>query len=79
MTKQRRRVPDLYVEIPTSGHNVDSLVASVSALVRRRELVRVSIYHDDGCAALAGRSMQACTCEIVGVRLRYLDPSEIAA
>jgi hypothetical protein len=47
--------------------------------VRRRELVRVSIYHDDGCAALAGRSMQACTCEIVGVRLRYLDPSEIAA
>jgi hypothetical protein len=72
VSEHRRRVTDLYLEIPTAGHNVAALVSTVSTVVRRRELVRVSVYDDDGCAALGGRSMRRSTCEIVGVRLRYL-------
>jgi hypothetical protein len=64
MSEQRKpSVPDRYLEIPTAGRNVAALVSIVSALVRHRELVRVSVYHDDGCAALGGCSMRGCTCE----------------
>jgi hypothetical protein len=72
-----RSVPDLYLEIPTAGRNIEALVSTVSVLVKRRELVRAGVYPDDGCPALGSHSMRGCTCEIVGVRLSYFDPSAL--
>ena len=77
---RRRRPPDLYFEIVTAGQNVERLTAALAALVPPGSLVNVDVHHDDDCPCLeGGRPMLACTCEIVGVRLRYVPREEASA
>jgi hypothetical protein len=75
----RRRPPDLCFELATAGQNVERLSAALTALVPPGSLVDVHVHHDDGCACLEGGSMLACTCEIVGVRVRYAPRAEVGA
>jgi hypothetical protein len=72
--RSSRRVPDVYVEIPTAGRNVEALASTIGQFVKGGHLVRSVIYHDADCPCTqSGRPMSTCTCEIVGLRLQYLD------
>jgi hypothetical protein len=73
-----RRPSDLYLEVATGGRPVERLVAVFAELVPRGALVDVAVHHDDECPCLDDRPMLACTCEVVGVRLRLLDGPEAA-
>lgn len=58
-------------EIATGGDPVGAVVEAWRRLPRRPGGVwTMGISHDDGCPALAGRSMLACTCEIVWLEAR---------
>src|SRR5438067_13636 len=46
--------------------DIERLAAAALQLTNGRPyLLRVGVRHDDECPCLAGRSMRACTCEIV--------------
>lgn len=61
--------PDDLVEIAVAGRGPAALLEGLRWLGPLSGLIHVSVEHDQGCPAL-GRSMRACTCEIVRLRAR---------
>jgi hypothetical protein len=54
-------------DVATGGDPTGALVRAIEEFraIRRGHIWRLDISHDDGCAALAGRGMGACSCEVV--------------
>jgi hypothetical protein len=59
-------------EIACGNDPVEALLAAVDELrqVGRGEVWRIGVAHDNGCPALDGAGMPACTCELIQLEAR---------
>jgi hypothetical protein len=57
-------------EVATGGSPTSALIAALDESPIRAGIWSVAVRHDDGCAAINGGSMAACTCELVMLEAR---------
>jgi hypothetical protein len=60
------------VEVPTGGRPDEALASAAARWVQPGASYKFTVAHDDGCPCVTGRSLPACTCEIVRLTGRRL-------
>jgi hypothetical protein len=58
------------LEVATGGDPIAALTRAAAIWSRKPQVISLAVRHDDGCPCLYGRSMFACTCEIVELEAR---------